>query len=134
LKAPTVNISTKELSGGARIYYIFGHALMNIQLTQNLNNQDIHTTIHNSTSPCLSLFVPKVAAFDLLIKPQIKLLKVPSLCCIELVYEELVKICRNCTGAVCSHICSFDCWDADMREIGIAMIPTAPCAARRDHL
>ena len=38
------------------------------------------------------------AAFDLLIKPQIKLLEAPSLRCVELVYEELVKICHNCTS------------------------------------
>ncbi|KAL1739270.1 Dynamin GTPase effector domain-containing protein, partial [Schizophyllum fasciatum] len=30
--------------------------------------------------------------------PQIKLLEAPSLRCVELVYEELVKICHNCTS------------------------------------
>lgn len=40
------------------------------------------------------------AAFDLLVKPQIKLLEAPSLRCVELVYEELVKICHNCTSPV----------------------------------
>jgi dynamin 1-like protein len=42
------------------------------------------------------MFVPEVA-FDLLVKPQIKLLEPPSLRCVELVYEELMKICHNCT-------------------------------------
>lgn len=95
------DISTKELSGGARIYYIFndvfGHALASIEPTQNLDNQDIRTAIRNSTGPRPSLFVPEVA-FDLLVKPQIKLLEAPSLRCVELVYEELVKICHNCTS------------------------------------
>ncbi|KZV81737.1 hypothetical protein EXIGLDRAFT_641227 [Exidia glandulosa HHB12029] len=94
-------ISTKELSGGARIYYIFndvfGHALESIEPAQNLDTQDIRTAIRNSTGPRPSLFVPEVA-FDLLVKPQIQLLEAPSQRCVELVYEELVKICHNCTS------------------------------------
>ncbi|EIW75155.1 hypothetical protein CONPUDRAFT_85460 [Coniophora puteana RWD-64-598 SS2] len=96
-----MNMTTKELSGGARIYYIFndvfGHALASLDATHNLDNQDIRTAIRNSTGPRPSLFVPE-AAFDLLVKPQIKLLESPSLRCVELVYEELVKICHNCTS------------------------------------
>lgn len=102
------DISTKELSGGARIYYIFndvfGQALTSIDATHNLDNQDIRTTIRNSTGPRPSLFVPEVA-FDLLVKPQIKLLEAPGLRCVELVYEELVKICHNCTSAVSIPLC-----------------------------
>ncbi|EPQ27137.1 uncharacterized protein PFL1_05418 [Pseudozyma flocculosa PF-1] len=98
----TFDLSTKELCGGARIYYIFqdvfGHALGSINPTQNLTVQDIRTAIRNSTGPRPSLFVPE-AAFELLIKPQIKLLEPPSLRCVELVYEELMKICHNCTSA-----------------------------------
>ncbi|KAI0315046.1 dynamin protein dnm1 [Amylostereum chailletii] len=101
IEGTNVDISTKELSGGARIYYIFndifGHALASIDSTQNLDSQDIRTAIRNSTGPRPSLFVPEVA-FDLLVKPQIKLLEAPSLRCVELVYEELVKICHNCTS------------------------------------
>ncbi|KAI0364548.1 hypothetical protein BV20DRAFT_955990 [Pilatotrama ljubarskyi] len=102
IEGTSVDISTKELSGGARIYYIFndvfGHALQSIDATHNLDNQDIRTAIRNSTGPRPSLFVPEIA-FDLLVKPQIKLLEAPSLRCVELVYEELVKICHNCTSA-----------------------------------
>ncbi|KAI0249673.1 dynamin protein dnm1 [Lactifluus subvellereus] len=102
IEGTNVDISTKELSGGARIYYIFndvfGHALASIEPTQSLENQDIRTAIRNSTGPRPSLFVPEVA-FDLLVKPQIKLLEAPSLRCVELVYEELVKLCHNCTSA-----------------------------------
>ncbi|WVW79987.1 hypothetical protein I302_101960 [Kwoniella bestiolae CBS 10118] len=97
----SLEISTKELSGGARIYYIFnevfGHALTTIDPAQNLSLNDIRTAIRNSTGPRPSLFVPEVA-FDLLVKPQIKLLEPPSLRCVELVYEELMKICHNCTS------------------------------------
>ncbi|CDO69709.1 hypothetical protein BN946_scf184851.g97 [Trametes cinnabarina] len=102
IEGTSVDISTKELSGGARIYYIFndvfGQALQSIDATHNLDNQDIRTAIRNSTGPRPSLFVPEIA-FDLLVKPQIKLLEAPSLRCVELVYEELVKICHNCTSA-----------------------------------
>ncbi|CAO3598805.1 unnamed protein product [Absidia cylindrospora] len=91
-------MSTKELCGGARVYYIFnnvfGNALSAIPPCANLTNNDIRTAIRNSTGPRPSLFVPEIA-FDLLVKPQIKLLETPSLRCVELVYEELMKICHN---------------------------------------
>ncbi|KZT21012.1 hypothetical protein NEOLEDRAFT_1099926 [Neolentinus lepideus HHB14362 ss-1] len=101
IEGTNLNISTKELSGGARIYYIFndifGSALASLDSTQNLETQDIRTAIRNSTGPRPSLFVPETA-FDLLVKPQIKLLEGPALRCVELVYEELVKICHSCTS------------------------------------
>jgi hypothetical protein len=43
--------------------------------------------------------VPEVA-LDLLAKPQIKLPEAPGLRCVEPVYEDKVKICRNCTSTV----------------------------------
>lgn len=95
----STEISTKELCGGARIYYIFnsvfGNSLETIDPTTNLSALDIRTAIRNSTGPRPSLFVPEMA-FDLLVKPQIKLLEVPSQRCVELVYEELIKICHTC--------------------------------------
>ncbi|KAI8079642.1 Dynamin central region-domain-containing protein [Gilbertella persicaria] len=91
-------MSTKELCGGARIYYIFnnvfGQALDAIPACANLTNHDIRTAIRNSTGPRPSLFVPELA-FDLLVRPQIKLLEAPSLRCVELVYEELMKVCHS---------------------------------------
>lgn len=98
----STEISTKELCGGARIYYIFnsvfGNSLETIDPTTNLSALDIRTAIRNSTGPRPSLFVPELA-FDLLVKPQIKLLEVPSQRCVELVYEELIKICHTCGSA-----------------------------------
>lgn len=95
----STEISTKELCGGARIYYIFnsvfGSSLESIDPTSNLTALDIRTAIRNSTGPRPSLFVPEMA-FDLLVKPQIKLLEIPSHRCVELVYEELIKICHTC--------------------------------------
>lgn len=96
-------ISTKELCGGARLYHIyneiFGNELSSINPTHNLSLQDIRTAIRNSTGSRPSLFVPELA-FDLLVKPQIKLLEDPSKKCVELVYEELMKIVHNiCSNA-----------------------------------
>lgn len=95
----STEISTKELCGGARVYYIFnsvfGMSLESIDPTSNLSALDIRTAIRNSTGPRPSLFVPEMA-FDLLVKPQIKLLEIPSQRCVELVYEELIKICHTC--------------------------------------
>ncbi|KAL1924107.1 uncharacterized protein VTP21DRAFT_7142 [Calcarisporiella thermophila] len=92
-------ISTKELCGGARIYFIFnnvfGQALEAIHPCANLSAQDIRTAIRNSTGPRATLFVPEIT-FELLVKPQIQLLEPPSLRCVELVYEELMKVCHSC--------------------------------------
>lgn len=98
------DISTKELCGGARIYYIynevFGSQLASINPVHNLSIQDIRTAIRNSTGPRPSLFVPELA-FDLLVKPQVKLLEDPSHRCVELVYEELMKIVHNiCSSGI----------------------------------
>jgi len=135
IEGTNVDISTKELSGGARVYYIFndifGHALASIDSTQNLDNQDIRTAIRNSTGPRPSLFVPEIA-FDLLVKPQIKLLEAPSLRCVELVYEELVKICHNCTSNVSvSYLCILTHLLTSLTNAGIITISPTTCAARR---
>lgn len=96
------DISIKELCGGARIYFIynevFGSQLADINPTHNLSVKDIRTAIRNSSGPRASLFVPELA-FDLLVKPQVKLLEEPSRGCVELVYEELMKIVHNICNA-----------------------------------
>jgi dynamin 1-like protein len=108
IEGSSPTISTKELSGGARIYHIFnevfGNALESLDPNNNLSAADIRTAIKNSKGPKPSLFVPEVA-FDLLVKPQIELLGPPSLRCVELVYEELMKICHNGTSNVSFFLC-----------------------------
>lgn len=136
IEGTNLDISTKELSGGARIYYIFndvfGNALLSLNATQNLDNQDIRTAIRNSTGPRPSLFVPEVA-FDLLVKPQIKLLEAPSLRCVELVYEELVKICHNCTSivSVFNLCCRIFISSKPTTISGASTIPSASCSTDR---
>ncbi|KAI0758587.1 P-loop containing nucleoside triphosphate hydrolase protein [Irpex lacteus] len=86
IEGTNAEVSTKELSGGARIYYIFndvfGHALLSLDATHNLDNQTSGRRSGTRRAP-----------------GRIKLLEAPSLRCVELVYEELVKICHNCTSA-----------------------------------
>ncbi|QRW16722.1 dynamin central region protein [Rhizoctonia solani] len=66
IEGTNLEISTKELSGGARIYYIFndvfGHALNSLDATGNLTTQDIRTAIRNSHGPRPSISVPKLHA------------------------------------------------------------------------
>lgn len=92
-------MSTKGLCGGALIYDIFNiklaHSLEAIDPTVNLSKDDIRNAIRNSTGPRPSLFVPELA-FDLLVKPQIKLLEGPSQRCVAEVYQELISICHSC--------------------------------------
>ncbi|KAJ2799637.1 Dynamin- GTPase protein [Coemansia guatemalensis] len=92
-------MSTSELCGGARLYYIFNDifasGLDSVNPTANLTNSDIRTAIRNSTGPRASLFVPEIA-FQLLVKPQIKLLEPPAQRCVQLAYEELMKIGLSC--------------------------------------
>lgn len=91
--------STSELCGGARLYYIFNsifcHSLESIDPCSDMGVQEIRTAIRNSMGPRPSLFIPELA-FDLLIKPQIKRLETPSLRCVELVFDELLKIVGAC--------------------------------------
>lgn len=89
------DIETHQLSGGARICYIFHHtfseALNNIKPLEGLTRTDVLHAISNAMGPRPALFVSEMA-FELLVKRQIRLLLHPSLQCVELVYEELQRI------------------------------------------
>lgn len=95
VEGTAAEMSTAELCGGARLYYIFNDifasGLDSVNPTANLTNHDIRTAIRNSTGPRASLFVPEIA-FQLLVKPQIKSLEPPAQRCVQLAYEELMKI------------------------------------------
>ncbi|KAJ2313645.1 Dynamin- GTPase protein [Coemansia sp. RSA 2705] len=92
-------MSTSELCGGARLYYIFNDifasGLDSVNPTASLTNTDIRTAIRNSSGPRASLFVPEIA-FQLLVKPQIKSLEPPAQRCVQLAYEELMKVGLSC--------------------------------------
>ncbi|PVU84923.1 hypothetical protein BB560_007213 [Smittium megazygosporum] len=92
-------LPTDQLSGGARLYYIF-HQIFSAGLEKinpivNLSDNDIRTAIRNSSGPRGSLFVPELS-FQLLIKPLIKSLESPSQRCVQLAYEELLQIANSC--------------------------------------
>ena len=100
------DIETHQLSGGARICYIFHHifsdTLSSIAPLEGLKRSDILHAISNAMGPRPALFVSEMA-FELLVKRQIQLLNQPSLQCVELVYEELQRIIQYCL----SHIRDF---------------------------
>jgi len=89
------DINTKQLNGGARIRHIFHEifatTLDEIQPTTGLTLNDIRTAIRNAAGPKPALFVPD-AAFELLSKRQIEMLKEPAITCAEMVYNELLRI------------------------------------------
>jgi dynamin 1-like protein len=93
------NIETTELCGGARIGYIFHDTFRNtvekIDPMGGLTPIEILTAIRNATGPRPALFVPEVS-FELLVKRQIRRLEEPSLSCVDLVYEELLRIVQHC--------------------------------------
>lgn len=93
------DIETTELSGGARICYIFhetfNRALNKIDPLCELTSGDILTAIRNATGTKPAYFIPELA-FELLVKRQIQRLEKPSLRCVGLVYEEMQRIVRHC--------------------------------------
>lgn len=98
----SANIETSELSGGARICWIFhetfGKTLERVDPLGGLTESDILTAIKNATGTRQSLFVPEVS-FELLVKKQIMRLEDPVLRCVELVHEELQRIVAQCEEA-----------------------------------
>ncbi|CAD5226872.1 unnamed protein product [Bursaphelenchus xylophilus] len=99
IEGTSKNIETSELIGGARISYIFHgtfvEALEQVDPMENLSTLDILTAIRNATGTKPDLFIPDVA-FELLVKKQIERLHEPSLCCVDRVYEELMRIVQQC--------------------------------------
>lgn len=88
-------ISTTELNGGARIAFvfheIFANAINSMDPFDQVKEVDIRTLLYNSSGSQPALFVA-TAAFEVLIKQQIKRLEEPSLKCVAMVYDELVRI------------------------------------------
>lgn len=92
-------MSTSELSGGARLHYIFQSifvkCLEEVDPCENLTDEDIRTAIQNATGPRSALFVPTVP-FEVLVRRQIARLLDPSLQCARFIYDELVKMSHRC--------------------------------------
>ncbi|KNE69338.1 hypothetical protein AMAG_13708 [Allomyces macrogynus ATCC 38327] len=89
------DLSTVELSGGARISFVFHELFSNgikaIDPFDQIKDTDIRTIMYNSSGSQPALFVG-AQAFEVLVKQQIKRLEDPSLKCVQLVYDELARI------------------------------------------
>jgi vacuolar protein sorting-associated protein 1 len=89
------DISNIELSGGARISFVFHELYANgvkaVDPFDQVKDNDIRTMLVNSAGPSPALFVD-TTAFQLIVKQQIRRLEDPSLRCVSLVYDELVRI------------------------------------------
>lgn len=84
-----------ELDGGARIGFvfheIFASAISSMDPYDQIKDVDVRTLLYNSSGSSPSLFVNS-SGLRSLIKSQVKRLDEPSIKCISLVYEELVRI------------------------------------------
>lgn len=88
-------LSSQELSGGARISFVFHEIYKNginaIDPFDQIKDADIRTIMHNTSGSAPSLFVG-TQAFEVLVKQQIKRMEEPSTRCINLIFDELVRI------------------------------------------
>ncbi|KAI8882415.1 hypothetical protein K501DRAFT_251522 [Backusella circina FSU 941] len=89
------DLSSFELSGGARISFVFhelyANGVKSIDPLDQTKDVDIRTILYNSCGSSPALFVA-TTAFEVIIKQQIKRLEEPSIKCINMVYDELVRI------------------------------------------
>ncbi|CAD6885765.1 unnamed protein product [Tilletia laevis] len=89
------DLSANELSGGARISFVFHELFCNgiksIDPFDMVKDADIRVILYNSSGSAPALFVG-TTAFEVIVKQQIKRLEEPSLKCCSLVYDELVRI------------------------------------------
>nr|XP_043630212.1 dynamin-related protein 3A-like [Erigeron canadensis] len=99
IEGKSEEMSTSELSGGARIHYIFQSifvkSLEEVDPCEDLTDDDIRTAIQNATGPRSALFVPEVP-FEVLIRRQIVRLLDPSVQCARFIYDELIKMSHRC--------------------------------------
>lgn len=88
-------LSSVELSGGARISFVFHELYSNgvkaVDPFDQVKDIDIRTILYNSSGSSPALFVG-TTAFELIVKQQIKRIEEPSLKCVSLVYDELIRI------------------------------------------
>ncbi|KAK9262967.1 Dynamin central region-domain-containing protein [Lipomyces tetrasporus] len=88
-------LSSLELSGGARISFVFhelySNGVKSVDPFDQVKDVDIRTILYNSSGSSPALFVG-TTAFEVIVKQQIKRFEDPSLKCVTLVYDELVRI------------------------------------------
>lgn len=91
----TTDLSLNELNGGARISFVYhelySNGIKSIDPFDQVKDGDIRTILYNSSGSTPSIFVG-TAAFEIIVKQQIRRLEEPSLKCCQLVYDELSRI------------------------------------------
>jgi dynamin 1-like protein len=102
LEGKNQELTATELSGGARISFVYHELYANgvkaVDPFDQVKDNDIRTVLVNSSGSSPALFVG-TAAFELIVKKQIKRLEDPSLKCVSLVYDELVRILGQLLGS-----------------------------------
>eukprot|EP00798_Chlamydomonas_sp_ICE-L_P011575 gene11575-34274_t len=92
------DFSTSQLTGGARVRYVFnemfGRTLKELSPSQAISDGEISTVIKNGAGVSGNLLVPQ-EPFELLVRRAIHQLLGPSLACKEAVYEELLRIAEQ---------------------------------------
>ena len=95
LEGTNQELSSVELSGGARISFVFHELYSNgvkaVDPFDQNKDGDIRVILFNSSGSSPALFVG-TTAFEVIVKREILRLEDPSLKCVSLVYDELVRV------------------------------------------
>lgn len=95
LSGAAKELTLQELSGGARISFVFHEIYKNgilaVDPFEQIKDADIRTIMHNTLGSAPSLFVG-TQAFEVLVKQQIHRLEEPLLRCVTLIFDELARI------------------------------------------
>jgi len=97
------DVNSQELSGGARISFVFHEVFANgirvLEPEDQISDSEIRTLLHNSGGYAPSLFVTS-KPFEVLVKRQIQRFREPALRCVQLIYDELVRILNQIVAKV----------------------------------
>ena len=66
---------------------------------ETIRDQDIQVAMANSNGVRHPLFIPE-SSFDLLVKKQISRLEQPGLQCVDLVYDEMIRMVSECSPSL----------------------------------
>ena len=95
LNGESKELTLQELSGGARISFVFHEIFKNgiysLDPFDHIKDSDIRTIMTNTSGSAPSMFVG-TQAFEVLVKQQIHRMEEPALRCVNLIFDELVRI------------------------------------------
>lgn len=98
--ADSAEVSTKELSGGAKINRIFTERfpfeLVKMEFDEKELRREITYAIKNTHGIRSGLFTPDIA-FEVIVKKQVEKLKTPAIKCVDLVITELSNLIHKLT-------------------------------------